>query len=213
MLGTWHVAKARRARISVLRSVSLALALLLHMAFFAWITLPAKPWVRTLRTRNESRPLHVDLTALRHAVRERVRPVASASPARPPHAQHMSPKPSVQPEQAIATSAPEQPTPPSAQATPLPPAIPYGNSSFNNALGNAQVDAIAMHVPGANEMAKVAGLHVQTPPSLAQRISDTGHWLRCKDALFKSRMTDTELQQRGLTERQMLQEFAALGCH
>jgi len=107
----------------------------------------------------------------------------------------------------------EQPVPstdtPELQATPY---SAYGNSSFERALTHSQSEP-AVRLPGYDEPMKVAGIHVETPPSLAQRVRSVGHRLNCKDALFKSRMSDQELAQRGLTKQQMLLKFVELGCH
>ncbi|QRN54978.1 hypothetical protein [Dyella caseinilytica] len=192
-----------------LRSVAIALTLILHLIFYIWVTIPPKP-----RDTLESEPLHVVFVNLSEP-----KQVPAPQPIRtnPIHvsAVHVEvQKHAVR----VITSSPSDPsaTPvspaPVTQESPEPPAIPYGNSQFEQALTRSHEDAPA-HIPGDGELVKVAGIHVQTPPSISEIVSETGHVLNCKDAIFKSRMTDEELAKRGLTERQMLMKYSELGCH
>jgi hypothetical protein len=67
-------------------------------------------------------------------------------------------------------------------------------------------------IPGTYRVSKAPNIHVGASPSLANRLRTAGKWLNCKNAVFKSRMTDDELIKRGLTRQQMLQAYTELGC-
>jgi hypothetical protein len=209
----------------MLRSVAIALTLLLHACVFVWLTLPALPWAQAVRSTTDDQPLRV--TFIKLAASEPTHAPADMPPssqrAAATHAETLSHSArasrtsSTPAKQQVQTDTPSTPVepPPAATDNPEPPETPYtayGNSNFGRALNDSQ-NGSAVHLPGDDEPVKVPGLHVETPPSLAQRVSAIGHVLGCKDALFKGRMTDEELAKRGLTERQMLMKFVAMGCH
>jgi hypothetical protein len=201
------------------RSAAIALALLLHLSVLIWLTLPALPWIQTVRTTTAGQSLLI------HFIN--VPPLKRAStPLVTPHSTRAeilnrvtrnSRKPAVPAKQPVSSNAPpsptESPTPSTDTQEPLAtPYNTYGNSSLERALNSSQ-GGRAFRLPGDDEPARVPGIHVETPPSPAQRVSSIGHVLNCKDAIFKGRMTDQELAKRGLTEQQMLLKFTELGCH
>jgi hypothetical protein len=215
--------KRRESKFFVLRSVAMALTLLLHLCAFVWLTLPAMPWTPTMRSTTGVQPLRVRFIkiSLPKEIRAPIPVPHPSSPrtliARTETSNHPLPKPPIPAQQSAVSNTPSPPAEATIPSTnnPEPEATPYnayGNSNFGRALSNSQGGS-ETRLPGDDEPVRVPGIHVETPPSLAQRVGAIGHVLNCKDALFKSRMTDEELAKRGLTEQQMLLKFVALGCH
>jgi hypothetical protein len=208
------------------RSVAIALTLLLHLSAFIWLTLPALPWIQPVRTATDGQSLQVTFISVPPSKRARtplVTPHATSQQALGAHAETSnrltrdSRKLSVLSKQPALSNSSPLPTEPHSPSTDTPEPQPtpynaYGNGNLERALGNSE-GGPQPRLPGDDEPAKVLGIHVEMPPSIAQRVSAIGHVLNCKDALFKSRMSDQELAQRGLTEQQMLLKFVELGCH
>lgn len=223
-LNVWSVVKRQEGKSFALRSFAIAFTLWLHLSLLIWLTLPPKHLAEAIRDTNDDRPLHVALIKAQPQERASVPPTSRQSSSTQIPVTHAKSfvsltrvhrEPSAPLNQATASdassSAPVEPRSlPVATAEP-PVEAGYGNSRFAKALRDSQTET-AIRLPGDEDTMKVAGIHVQTPPSLAQTLKDTGHWLRCKDAVFKSHMTDQELAQRGLTERQMLLKYVEEGC-
>ena len=227
ILGFWRlVAKWQESKSFMRRSVAIAFTLLLHLLFFIWLTLPPRPLSQTVHTVIDDRSLVLTFIRPRQPKQARPPPATPHSTSqstlvahieealsRPTRDLHKLAAPSRQPaipitqspdESAVLSVGTSEPQTASYKA--------YGNSNFERAFTNSQ-RGLGVRLPGEDEPARVTGIHVETPPSLAERIRSIGHSLNCKDALFKGRMTDEELAKRGLTERQMQQKFLELGCH
>ena len=189
------------------RSLAMAFILLCHLWLFLIVLRPPPPWPWRLKP----------ISAKDHALRiewvprpkRRTHTVATA-PINPlPHF-HAAPATTVI-HGAIVTAATALPTatsPTLKLSIPAPATTPYGNSRFARALDGAQSTGLPP-LPGANLISKVPGIHISSPPSLKNRLHALGKWLKCKDAIFKRRMSDEELIKRGLTHQQMDQKFAA----
>jgi hypothetical protein len=206
----------------ILRCLSIAFTLTLHTSLFIWLTIPPTPLNIPLRASQGVEPLLVVFIATPQREALPTKPLSNANEINKRNAAYAETrkalKRSDEKHAAFASQASSAPSsePVQAQSYPTPPSSPppdisYGNSSFERALNDSQSGGLA-RVPGDDDIRKVVGIHVQTPPSIAQSLNATGHWLRCKDAIFKGRMTDEQLAQRGLTERQMLQKYVEEGC-
>lgn len=199
--------RERRWHESAIRSLALAVALVLHAAFLLFLLRPALPWPSR---RNPSAVtdhlLRVEL--LRHSKRL----VASTKPVTPP-AYHPLPTRSASARSSKtvveASTAPAAPPPATTQSEfnqPLTPPAPYGNSRFARTMDETQSSGLPP-LPGANFVSKVPGIVVATPPSLKNRVQALGRWLRCKNSIFKRDMSDEEMLKRGLTRMQMNQDY------
>jgi hypothetical protein len=194
-----------------IRSVAMALVMLLHLGLILFLMRPPIPWFfRPLRLDARESDLHIELLPhLRRVTVSRIieKVAMHVQPIRHMTASHASRLPT-------ATVNPVPDTPPVTESAPIAPVpdVPYGNSPFARAVDDARSSGLPQ-IPGDNLVAFVPGIHVVSPPSIKNRLRDAGTLLRCKDALFKGRMSDEELLKRGLTKQQMDQEFIALGCH
>lgn len=207
--GTGLTSHTQRWRESALRSVAIAFALLLHAALLLLLLRPALPW--PLRRNSSTAADHLLQVEL---LRRPKRLVVSATPVTPTQHHllpaHTTPMRSVK----IASKVPTTPAAPSPETAqpefnqPLAPPTPYGNSRFAHAMDETQSSGLPQ-LPGAGFVSKVPGVVVRPPPSLKSRVQALGKWLRCKNSIFKRRMSDEEMLKRGLTRMQMDQDFQA----
>lgn len=190
-------------RESLMRSVAMAIGLLLHLALLLVMLRPPLPW--SMRRPAAAAPGTIRLELLprpKHPVISLPKPHPSIALLR-----HASRMPAMQ----KADNAP--PTSPALSRPniiePLAtPAADYGNSRFAQALDAASSSGIPP-LPGAYAISRVPGIVVAPPPSLKTLLHALGRWHYCKDAIFKRHMTDEEILKRGLTRRQMDQAFQA----
>jgi hypothetical protein len=194
-------------RASGARSLIMACVLLLHLGLLLILLRPVSPLLFRRNPSDADHLLRVEL--LPRSKRNSVAAVASPRPMPlPAHAAPTHPNkvaPSVATTSVVATPTALQPEP---IQPPAPPAAPYGNSRFAHALNDAQSTGLPQ-LPGANEVSTVPGIMVAPPPSLKSQLQALTRWHNCKNAIFKRRMSDQALLQRGLTERQMNQAFQA----
>lgn len=194
----------------LIRSMALALTMLLHLGLMLFLMCPPTPWsFRPSRSSAGEPALRIELLPrLRRSVAARK---AGHSVLRVPHIKQATS--AYAHSQPVLSAHPASITPPVVESTPPPPAprIPYGNAAFARALDDAQSSGLPA-IPGSNLVSTAPGIRVVPPPSLKSVLRATGKLLNCKNALFKGRMTDEELLKRGLTEQQMQQAYTELGC-
>jgi hypothetical protein len=206
----------------VIRCLCLAFTLTLHIVIFVWLSLPPAPLYAPTSVPEEIEPMRPMLVTIRHreVATTRATPVTSepeknSTQVREPKKAEPTSHPAhvANVNQAVAAPPPETALPPqyTQDVFQSSPAVPYGNSKFEQALTQSQ-SAGMTRIPGDDDFRKVAGINVQEQASVVKTIKHVGHWLKCKDAVFKSRMTDQELIKRGLTQQQMLQKYVEEGC-
>jgi hypothetical protein len=210
---------------TLIRSLGIACALLLHLAMFCWITLPATPLQQSFKPLDRDVAMDVRLLKAQHKTVHneplapqlpppllRVRSVQKKVARSAPYAASKPPEASVS---NIPQPVPNEPASPEVPPAEPDAATPYGNSRFSESLQNSQGAGVPQ-IPGEGEPVRVPGIHVESAPSVAQVLRSIGHTLRCKDALAKSRMAtdrgDAELLQRGMTYQQAMLEWTDLHC-
>jgi hypothetical protein len=210
---------------ALIRCLGIAFALLLHLAILCWLALPATPLQQLSTPSDSDAAIDVRLIEVRHELihSEPTASPLSRSPLKIQSAQKKvarSPQPTVT--KSTSKSLPDIAQPASGEPAPMDmspaqpeAAIPYGNSRFNESLQRNQSIELPQ-IPGDGEPVLAQGIHVNSAPSVSQILHNVGHTLRCKDALFKSRMAndggDAQLAQRGMTYQQAKLEWTELNC-
>lgn len=91
------------------------------------------------------------------------------------------------------------------------PATPYGNPLLRGTQTGNLTENVS-RIPGGPDATHVGTIALKEPPSVAQVIGETGHYMNCSQVRIARFLSASEMDRRRITKQELDQAFTEFGC-